>query len=242
MRRAILTVSAVVTGVALVLAVNAGAKARGQAGLGMSIAVQDDSPIKIVRTESKAGAAFSTVTVLNRSDRRIQAVTFAVLASGNDDKSTDKPAYVEGQLLSASLDPTQTVTLEANLLAKTAVAELFAAFPTGAELQAGVVKVVFSDGSAWSTDAKSRGRFGKGPIVHAARTFGCNSLFARALAAAGFSGYICSTSLSAEECLNEEGGQSCTNSICDPAPAFCQRQRCLLVPDPAPQHPVSTNR
>jgi hypothetical protein len=129
--------------------------------IGLTFATSETgSPVSILSSTATQSFMFQAVQVKNTSQETIATVTFGVMIYPVQASSKAKPVFISGYAIGASLGPGQEATLNVSLLpAATALARASTFGTAPVQAQLGVSAVRFSDGSAWTFDAKSRGGF-----------------------------------------------------------------------------------
>ncbi len=161
MRRLMVTTIALGAFVAGLFAVGLSAQQRGTpAGLGLGFAVeQAGSPIEIRATLSDAATgAYTKVTVRNTSSKVITGTTFAVRITAPTGSAL-KDSLREGELLQDRIEPGSTLELSANVVGLEELSQLSRTH-LGGQLELGVLRVRFADGSTWASSVRTTGRFG----------------------------------------------------------------------------------
>jgi hypothetical protein len=141
----------------------------GHVGLSM-VAHQAGSPVTLLQSTSNAtDSAYVSVLVRNDSNKTIRSITFATVfhlptvdSTPNVDKSNSasKTYVMAGAALSTLIKPTESGPLRPGLIDLSRLNGL--ADHGGAEVELGVVRVEFDDGSVWTYDVVTKGHFESG--------------------------------------------------------------------------------
>ena len=190
---------------------------------------QKGSPLTLVSVQHLKGSLFSVITARNTGAKPIAKVQFGVLVIAKD---APAPVYRESALISVDLPVGESKAIEANVLSSTEAGSLMEKYQQGAEAEAGVVKVVYEDGSSWSFDAVRTGRFREGRAL--AQASACGGWLSAGLESVAHAfgiqhWYTCTDVDGVDQwCELKEQGQQCTDTICDPKKGQCPNQRCMF--------------
>lgn len=201
---------------------------KGLQGLGLSLSSQPESPIRVLSTTHRAGGGYSILKVANVSDKMVEAVAFGAFVVARE--QPQEPIFYETGLLPVELTPTGSSEVSAFIIPATKMTEIATRFTGGADAQAGVTRVRFSDGGVWSYDPRQHGGFSdRQDNAGNMRACGFTALsFGAVLRAAGFQAhYECVESANQEYCTNEDQGTSCTNTLCETGQP-CPKQKCEI--------------
>lgn len=197
-------------------------------GLGLSLSSQSDSPIKLLSTTHRNGGGYSSLKITNVSDNMVEGVAFGAFVVAREQPR--EPILYETALLPVELAPAGSAEVSAFIIPATKLAEIATKFTGGADAQAGVTRVKFSDGGVWSYDPRQHGGFSdRQDNAGNMRACGFMALsFGAVLRAAGFQAhYECVESANQEYCTNEDQGTSCTNTLCETGQP-CPKQKCEI--------------
>jgi hypothetical protein len=203
----------------------ADALAAGGVALRMTVG-QPGSPLTLLSTTNDYNrGAFVDVEVRNDSALHVAAVTFGIMIHHSNDPSS-QPVWRVGRQHAASIPTGGTYTFTPSLMHASEMMGLVSTYPQGAVVELGVVGVRFTDGSAYRSDARSRGRFGPRPIIVRAQVGECSGAYPPLSDGEPFMQVWKCQDLSAPiYCQNTQS--QCKEILC-PDPENCAEQECVV--------------